>query len=116
MLKHTQAPYGGILRDLSIIILSVLVAMLLVRTNVIDDALASTQERGHVGSFVAGMFFTSIFTTAPAIVTLGEISQRQGVIETAIWAALGSVVGDMLIFRFVKDKMAAHLGELLSHR
>lgn len=102
--------------DISIIALSILVAVLLVRSHIIQDTLSQSAEYGHVGAFVAGMFFTSAFTTAPAIATLGEISHTQGIVETALWAALGSVIGDMLIFRFVRDRMALHLSELLPHK
>jgi uncharacterized membrane protein YdjX (TVP38/TMEM64 family) len=62
------------------------------------------------------MFFTSAFTTAPAIAALGEISFQNGIIETALWAALGAVIGDMIIFRFVRDRMADHLLEILPHK
>ncbi len=108
--------FQSILHDIAIVALSVLVAVLLVQAHVIDGFLAASREFGHIGSFISGMFFTSIFTTAPAIVTLGEISQRMGVLETALWGALGAVVGDMLIFRFVKDRVSQHLTEILSHQ
>ena len=108
--------FRNIAHDIAIIALSILVAVLLVRSNTISALLDASREFGHIGSFFAGMFFTSIFTTAPAIATLGEISLRMGVVETALWAAIGAVVGDMLIFRFVKDRMALHLLEILPHK
>src|SRR3990167_2517014 len=67
------------------------------------------------GVFVAGMFFTSIFTTAPAMAALGEISLLQGVFGTALIGAVGSVIGDLLIFRFVKDRFSEHIAELIGH-
>ena len=96
--------------------LSVIIALLLLQSGTIYSLLDASREFGHLGAFVSGMFFTSIFTTAPAIVTLGEISTRMGIVETALWAAIGSVVGDMLIFRFVKDRMSIHLLEILPHK
>lgn len=108
--------YNSIVQDIAIVAMSVIVSILLVRSGIIQDFLASSQELGHIGSFVAGIFFTSIFTTAPAIVTLGEISQVQGIVETALWASLGAVIGDMLIFRFFKDRMADHVNDILSHK
>lgn len=114
--RASTARFQHILQDVAIIGISIIVAILLVQSHIIDQALDTSRELGHLGAFVAGMFFTSIFTTAPAIVTLGEISTSLGILETAIWAALGSVVGDMLIFRFVKDRMADHLTEILGHK
>ena len=113
--RSGQVQFSGFIHDAAIIALSVLVAVLLVQSHSIEQFLALSREFGHIGSFVAGMFFTSIFTTAPAIVTLGEIAQVQGIVETALWAALGAVVGDMIIFRFVKYRLDDHVGEILAH-
>ncbi len=114
--RTSRVRFKHISYDISIIVLSILVAVLLVKSHVIDDTLALSAEYGHVGSFVAGVFFTSAFTTAPSIAVLGEIAHTQGVIETALWASLGSVIGDLLIFRFVRDRMVIHLSELLPHK
>ena len=102
-----------IFADVVLIAISIVVAVILVRTHILTQILTSTTELGLLGTFVAGMFFTSVFTTAPAIATLGEISLVQSVLLTAFVGALGSVVGDHLIFRFVRDRVAADVTELL---
>ena len=102
--------------DLAIIACGVLVAVLLVRTHVLVNLLASTGEMEALGAFVAGMFFTSIFTTAPAIAALGEISLLQGILNTALFGAIGSVVGDLIIFRFFRDRLSEHVSEVLMHQ
>ncbi len=114
--KVSPVQFQHVIHDIAIIALSILIAVLMVKTEVLGSLLASSREFGHIGSFIAGMFFTSIFTTAPAIAALGEISFRMGALETAAWAALGAVIGDMVIFRFVRVRMADHLVELLGHR
>ena len=101
---------------MAIIVLSVGVAVVLVKTNIFGEVLTSTKELELLGSFVAGMFFTSVFTTVPAIVTLGEIAHANSVILTAIFGALGAVVGDLIIFRFVRDRFSEHLMELVKHQ
>lgn len=114
MARNTSATrFRHIVHDGVIIMLSIVIALLLLKSGTITMMLDSSREFGHIGSFISGMFFTSIFTTAPAIVTLGEISTRMGIFETALWAAMGAVVGDMVIFRFVKDRMSMHLLEIL---
>lgn len=100
------------MQDFGLIVLSVIVAILLLKTNVLAQILTSTVEIEFLGSLIAGMFFTSIFTTAPAIVALGEIAQVNGIVTTALWGAAGAVVGDLLIFRFVRDRFSVHLVEL----
>ncbi len=105
-----------ILQDIALIMLSVLIAVLLVRTGVLANLLISTAEMRVWGAFVAGMFFTSIFTTAPAIVALGEISLIQGIFSTALIGAVGAMIGDLIIFRFVRDRFSEHLSEIVTHQ
>ena len=81
------------MQDIALILFSVLIAVLLVRTNVLASFLVSIGELEIVSAFVAGMFFTSIFTTAPAIAALGGMSLLQGVFSTALFGAAGSVLG-----------------------
>ena len=105
-----------ILQDVALIVLSVLVAVLLVRTSVLSSLLVSAGEMQVFGAFIAGMFFTSIFTTAPAIVALGEISLLQGIFSTALFGAAGCVVGDLIIFRFFRNRLSEHIAEIVTHR
>jgi hypothetical protein len=82
----TQKARGYIIQDLIIIALSIVVAIVLVKTQLIVHFLESTKQYEFLGSFVAGVFFTSIFTTAPAIVALGEIAQMQNTCDCIIVA------------------------------
>jgi len=50
------------------------------------------------------------------MVALGEISLGQGILITAAIGAAGSVAGDLIIFRFMRDRFAADISELLAHR
>ncbi len=90
------------------------IAIILIESNVLSEILDSTKDLVFVGSFIAGLFFTSIFTTAPAMVTLGEIAQGHSIILNAVIGALGAVLGDLIIFRFVKDRFSEHLTDLLA--
>ena len=102
-------------QDLAIILFSVGIAVLLIKTGVLGTILTSTKELEILGSFVAGMFFTSAFTTAPAIAALSEIANANSVLLTAIFGALGAVLGDLIIFQFVRDRFSEHLLELFRH-
>ena len=107
--------YIHILQDTVIIVVSVIVAIGLVQTDALARLLSSTRELEVIGSFVAGLFFTSIFTTAPAIVALGEISQTSPVWITALVGALGAMTGDLIIFYFIRDRFSEHILELMKH-
>ncbi len=105
-----------ILKDLSIIAVSIFFAVFLANTNFLVNVLSTTKELELIGSLIAGMFFTSIFTTAPAIATLGEIAQHNSILVTALVGAVGAVLGDLLIFRFIRDRLSEHLAELVKHQ
>jgi len=107
---------GFFLHDVLIIVISIIVAAVLVRTDILTNVLASTKGFQFLGSFIAGLFFTSIFTTAPAIATLGEIARFNSILPVALAGAMGAVVGDLLIFRFIRDRFSEHLLELFGHQ
>ena len=115
-IKKQNGSENHILIDVAIIVLSVLVAILLVQTEVLTNLLASAGNIEIWGAFIAGMFFTSIFTTAPAIATLGEISIIHGIFYTALFGAMGSVLGDLIIFRLVRDRFSEHVSEIMTHQ
>jgi len=94
---------NNLVRDLGLIVLSILVAVILAKTGALESLITSTQEMRFMGSFIAGILFVSVFTVAPATIALGEIAQSNSVIAVALIGGLGALIGDLLIFRFVKD-------------
>ena len=98
------------LKDAGYIAVSLAIAVFFATTEAITKSLVSTSEMQIVGSFVAGIFFTSMFTTAPAIVALGEIAAHgDSAWLTAAIGALGAVFGDMILFTIVRDRLSEHL-------
>ena len=108
-----KSTHGYLVQDFMIIIMSIFLAVVLVQTNILEHLLSTTKEYGLLGSFVAGLFFTSIFTTAPSVVALGELSQMQSIIQVAFVGAAGAMLGDLLIFQFIRDKLSEHLMDLM---
>lgn len=104
---------SDLIRDLGTIILSVLVAIILAKTGTLEGLITSTQEMRFIGSFIAGIFFVSVFTAAPATVALGEIAQSNSVVMVALIGGLGALIGDLIIFRFVKDRVSQHFSYLV---
>ncbi len=116
MNKTKNKKRGNIMRDLGIVGFSIIFAIWLVQSGYLVHLLSSLSNYVWLGSFVAGVFFTSIFTTVPAIAALGGIASAHPVWQVALIGALGAVVGDLLIFRYVEDELGEHLAELLSHQ
>lgn len=101
------------LKDALVLLASLAVATALAATSFAETFLTSTQELRLIGSFLAGLFFTSVFTTAPAIVTLGEIAASGQAVPTAAVGALGAVLGDLVLFAVIRDRLSDHLMEHL---
>lgn len=115
-MKKQNGSGNYVLQDVGIVALSVLVAVMLVRTNVLANLLTAAGDLDVWGAFIAGAFFTSIFTTAPAMAALGQVALVHGILQTALVGALGSVLGDLIIFRFVRDRFSEHVSEVLLHQ
>ena len=116
MQRSRKKSSDGLLWDFLFIIASVFVAGILLETGTLAHVLTSVRELEGLGTFIVGIFFTSVFTTAPAIVTLGEIAEIQGVLMTAFWGALGAVCGDLIIFRFIRDQVSEHVTQLIGEQ
>lgn len=67
-----------------------------------------------LGVFVAGMFFTSVFTTAPSIVLLGDFAHTTPLGTLALVGGLGAMIGDFIIFKFVRGHISEDIDYLLS--
>lgn len=89
-------------KNTSLVALSLIVFFLLTTTDWVKQAIAALGETSYVGAFVAGIFFVSVFTVAPASVVLFNIADKLHPIETAILAGIGGVFGDYALFRFFK--------------
>jgi hypothetical protein len=99
--------------DAGIVVASVLVALAIVESGIIIKMIALAQGFQIMGSFISGLFFTSAFTTAPAIVALGEIARVSPIVAVAFFGALGAVVGDLIIFTFIRGRVATHVTNLI---
>ena len=87
---------NNIIRDLGIVILSILIAIMLAKTGALNEIFTATQESRFLGSFLAGIFFVSIFTAAPAIVVLIEIIKSNSILEVAFFGGIGALIGDLI--------------------
>lgn len=103
------------MRDLGIVALSVAVAFLLVKTGLVAEFLASAGGLRFIGSFIAGMFFVSVFTAAPAAAVLVELFEANSLLEVALAGGLGALLGDWVMFRFMRYHVANDLAYLLKH-
>lgn len=97
------------IKDLFIISFSIIVAIILMRSNAITYLINSTKEYQILASFVSGIFYTSLFTIAPASVAILEITQKMNPFLIAFIGAFGAVLGDFIIFKYIKDNISSYI-------
>lgn len=108
-----NSPKNNLGRDLGIIFLSVIIAVVLAKTGALKEILAGLQGWRFLGSLLAGVFFVSIFTVTPAAVVLVEIALSNSAWEVALFGGIGALIGDLLIFRFIKDSLSEDIKWLI---
>jgi hypothetical protein len=103
------------IRDAFFIAVSLYVAYYLVQSGLVERLTESFGSLSYLGIFLAGVFFTTVFTTAPSIVILSELAQVHSVVTVALLGAFGAVAGDYLIFRFVRDHVSEDIQFLMRY-
>ncbi len=93
-------------RDLIILCASITAAIILARTGVLEQFFSSTSNLVYISAFVAGIFFTSIVTIGPATLALITLCGIGNPYLVALLGAAGAVIGDLVIYLFVKDDLA----------
>lgn len=103
--KHHIAIH--VMRDIAVLILSVLVAIWIVQGDVVKQLESALGLFSLVAVFVAGFFFTSMLTVAPATAALAGFSQDMPVLLVALVGGVGAVLADAIVFKLFRD----HIGE-----
>lgn len=103
-----------IFTDLAILITSIVVAVVIVETQMVSALLEYFHADTAIASFFAGMFFTSVITTAPAMAVLGELGLESNLFVVAVFGGLGAVIGDYFIFAFVRDRVSEDIAHLVT--
>lgn len=96
-------------KNTGLLILSIVIFFFLADTPFVKNAISFIGNFGYIGAFFVGIMFVSIFTVAPAAVVLFYLADTLNPLGIAIAAGTGGVVGDYLIFRFLKDRIFKEL-------
>lgn len=107
--KRQRKNAFALLRDVVMIAIGIITAILLSKLGVIDSILSIFRDYYIVASFISGMFFTSIFTLAPASIALVHISETAPTVGVFFWGGLGAMFGDLILFLFIRDRFADDL-------
>jgi len=95
--------YGWKYKNTILLGVSLIVLFVLADTAIAHALIRQIGSYGYTGAFITGIFFVSTFTVAPASVVLFHLSQALNPLAIALSAGAGAVIGDILIFSFLKD-------------
>lgn len=101
--------------NIHLLLWSVVLAFIVYQYEPFHVWLLGLGDMGYVGAFIGGILFVSTFTVATGAVILLILAERLSAIEIGLIAGLGAVIGDLIIFRFVKDKLAAELTDIYNY-
>lgn len=104
-----------LIKDFLVIAASICLAWVIVHFGAVDALLVYIGDGVLFVAFVAGIFFTSILTTAPAIAVLGSLASHTHPVLIAVLGGAGAVLGDYFIFIFMRDRLVDDISYLLRH-
>ncbi len=117
MVRINKAQFNHRLRrDVLIIAISIVAAIYASRSGVVDTIFLVSPESVYIGTFIAGLFFTSLFTTPFAIAMFVSLAPEINILVMALLGATGSVLGDLLLFGLIRHTFRDDLEHLLSLR
>jgi hypothetical protein len=96
-------------KNTTALLLSLVVFFYFAESTIIQNLINKIGEYGYVSAFIAGIFFVSTFTVTPAAVVLFNLAHDLNPYIVAILAGIGAVIGDYVIFRFLRDNVFEEL-------
>lgn len=83
-------------------ILAVFIAYLIFQGKNYTPLYSFISSLGVSGVFISGIFYTYSFTSPPATALLLLLAKQNSVIFSAMLGGIGALLGDLLIFSFIK--------------
>lgn len=98
--------------NLTILAITTVLTILLFRTESVHSFLLSLGNLGYLSALIAGALFVSTFTIAIGAVLLLVLAESIPLLELAVIAGLGSLVMDLLLFKFVKNNLIKEIAPI----
>jgi hypothetical protein len=100
-------------KNSALLVLSLIIFFIFAEHPAVKSIINFIGNFGYLGAFFAGILFVSIFTVAPAAIVLFFLAETLNPLLVALFAGAGGVIGDYLIFRFLRDKVFDELRPLV---
>lgn len=100
-------------RNLVFIFLSTALAVYILTTPEIAGLIEHSGNTGYLGALVAGFFFSSLFTTPLATVTLILLGKTHNPIIVGLIGSLGATTADFIIYKAARKSIDSLSGEIV---
>lgn len=101
-------------KNFFLLVVSLILFFYFAETDTVQNFIKKIGNLSYFGAFIIGIFFVSTFTVAPAMAILYNLAETLNPLGVVILAGSGAVIGDYLIFRFLKDKIFKELNLIFS--
>jgi hypothetical protein len=99
-------------KHLTYFLVSLLVVGVLSKVPHFHDLMHKLAQAGYWGAFIGGILYISSFTAAIGALLLISLTETVPIIPLCLLAGLGGLVGDLLIFKFIRSEMKNELHRL----
>jgi hypothetical protein len=103
--RVTSAWENWPLKHTTLVAIILVLFILVLDTAIVRAFFEFSTSLGLASAFLAGMFYVSLFTAAPAVIMLVELSKTINIVPLVLFASLGSVVGDLIILKIFQDNI-----------
>ncbi len=97
------------------LVASIIAAYFLFKSDVLTSFIAQQRDHHLLISFVSGVLFSSGIVTPLAIVAIMDSAKEIPLWELSLVGAVGSVCGDLLLFRFVRSRLVEYILKVSLH-
>lgn len=99
----------------ALLLISLTFFALFVRTQLAHEIFEHFKSYSYIGVFIAGFLSPSTFTVVPAYTLLFGFANDLNPYITAVVAGTGAMLGDYLIYRFIKDRVFEELAPVIAY-
>ncbi len=96
-------------KQLTYFFVSILIVFVLIKIPMVHALMHELSRAGYVGAFVGGMLYVSALTSALGALLLLAMLESVEIMELSILAGVGGLVGDLILFRYIRSGIHAEL-------
>jgi len=102
-------------KNLTLLSFGLFAGIFLYNSDVFRQIILSLGGLSYLGIFIAGILYDSTFTVSTSLVSLLIFAERFPIIPLVLIATAGAVLGDYIVFKYVKNGLVQELAPLANN-